>query len=335
MAIDTGKLSLSCAAGMAGLLLAAASLAARSKRNPAGKDAVEYYNSRTRAKQRDAALGAETPQAYVTEVYSLCTDDCEGRYHVPDFKKCDRCGANIHKLIIELEHPEQGFMTVGSECVKDLMGFKWSLSHEQAWANHLAFEAFLKEFGLPYGVFSKGGGAIARHRTFRTDADFLEWNRMKPLMEKELSIHGIQSAFYRDPLYKLELPHPMADRVVLAAQDMGLPWVRVCRSYHKDVVVRRRDVPFEGFRWLAILDSAEDAVKVIGGTASNPREARELSRKAALEIAAPHQYPPKTVYSLVFTEQEDLGDKCSGFKILFEPVFCAKWNTYTRKAYGE
>ena len=43
---------------------------------------------------------------------------------------------------------------------------------------------------------------------------------------------------------------------------------------------------------------------------------------------------PKNVYSIVFTEQEDWGE-CSGFKILLEHVFCAKWNTYTRKAYGE
>lgn len=333
--MDTGKLLISCAAGMAGLGLTAASLAVRTKRNPAGKDAVEYYNSRARAKQRDAALGQEAPQAYVTEVYSLCTDDCEGRYHVPDFKKCDRCGANIHKTIIELEHPEQGFMTVGSECVKDLMGFKWSVSHEQAWENHLAFEAFLKEHSLPYGIFAKGKGEISVHRTFRNESNFLHWNNGRPAPEKELSLSNIQYALFRRPLFNLTLPHSLADRVVLAAQDMGLPWARICKSYNKEVLVRRRDVSFDGFRWLTFLDSHDDALEIAGGTARNPREARELANKAALEIADRHKYTPKTVYSLVFTEQEDWGEKCSGFKILFEPVFCAKWNTYTRKAYGE
>lgn len=345
MAIDTGKLSLSCAAGMAGLLLAAASLAARSKRNPAGKDAVEYYNSRARAKQRDAALGAETPQAYVTEVYSLCTDDCEGRYHVPDFKKCDRCGANIHKLIIELEHPEQGFMTVGSECVKDLMGFKWSVSHEQAWENHLAFEEFLKRAGLPCGVFSKAKGKVAAHitssnRTFidwrrrlAGDVVSIDWDRVKA---RELDLWRIQAALDQRSLHFLELPHPMQDRIVLAAQDMGLPWAKLCKSAGKQVLIRRRDLPIDGFRWLAFLDANGEPFDMVGGTVRRPREAMELARKAAAEIIERHHDgSPKNVYALVFQDEEIWGEKCSEFKILLDTGFCSKWNTYTRKAYGE
>lgn len=72
------------------------------------------------------------PRGELEAYYSLCTPDCEGGVHVGEWKTCDRCGSLIHKRVFEVSHPTYGFITVGSECFKDVMGYSFNTSHEKA-----------------------------------------------------------------------------------------------------------------------------------------------------------------------------------------------------------
>ena len=66
--------------------------------------------------------------------YSLCNEDCEPEEgsHNPEFERCDRCGARIHTAVYEVITDDGEELTVGSECFKDVMGFKYGKWHERA-----------------------------------------------------------------------------------------------------------------------------------------------------------------------------------------------------------
>ena len=63
--------------------------------------------------------------------FSLCTADCADGVHTPDFEVCERCGAHIHKEVFEVQTDSDRIL-VGSECFKDVMGYKWTAAHEKA-----------------------------------------------------------------------------------------------------------------------------------------------------------------------------------------------------------
>lgn len=73
---------------------------------------------------------SEKPQ--IVDVYSLCTPDCEGGNHTGEWITCDRCGSGVHVKVFEVIHPEHGFVRVGAECFKDVMGYKFGKAHEKA-----------------------------------------------------------------------------------------------------------------------------------------------------------------------------------------------------------
>ena len=65
-------------------------------------------------------------------IYSLCNDECENGKHNEMYEICDRCGSHIHAKIFEINHETEGYVKVGSECFKDMMGFNYNKSHEKA-----------------------------------------------------------------------------------------------------------------------------------------------------------------------------------------------------------
>lgn len=64
--------------------------------------------------------------------YSLCDEDCGEGHHNPDFRTCDRCGAMIHTDVFDVVYTDGAEETVGSECMKRVMGRRWGKSHDIA-----------------------------------------------------------------------------------------------------------------------------------------------------------------------------------------------------------
>lgn len=143
--------------------------------------------------------------------YSLCTADCEGTYHVPDFKTCDRCGSLIHKAIFEVDHPTLGEVTVGSECFKDVMGYAWKKSHENAVVLHKALADWVKRWDAAHGE--------------STERVKVKWRQGK---RASVDIPGTERAFVRETgysahrLWTMKLPHGFNDTIIRAGADLGL-----------------------------------------------------------------------------------------------------------------
>jgi len=144
-------------------------------------------------------------QAYVREVRTLCTVDCEPPdFHVPEYERCARCGSMLHKRLIDIEHPVYGDITVGSECVKDVMGWKWSKSHEQALETQAAFDE-----------------QLGRQGTVWTDV-----YKLKARILKNVRVHNASKGLGIGIKYaKIELPYGWIERLWRAAGDMQLPWI--------------------------------------------------------------------------------------------------------------
>ena len=81
-------------------------------------------------------------KATMIAAYSLCDADCEDGHHNGDFATCERCGSMIHSRVFKVDHSRYGYITVGSECFKEVMGWSWKKSHENA----LELYMFLKEW---------------------------------------------------------------------------------------------------------------------------------------------------------------------------------------------
>lgn len=183
----------------------------------------------------------EKPQ--ILDAYSLCTADCEGGNHVGEWITCDRCGSSVHVKVFEVSHPEHGYIKVGSECFKDVMGYKFGKAHEQAieareallrWAADFAegakrfrrpITAELVALGLPKAlsgyhhvpvnvVFADASGKVQTDNTYNFE-NASRFARIRP----------------HPPA-----PHGWSKRIITAGLDMGL-W--------KPLV----ETPYEKTRW--------------------------------------------------------------------------------------
>lgn len=72
------------------------------------------------------------PKARILSAYTLCDADCERGFHNPASKTCDRCGASIHVRIFEVETASGEQLTVGRECLRDVLGYIPGPWHQRA-----------------------------------------------------------------------------------------------------------------------------------------------------------------------------------------------------------
>jgi hypothetical protein len=177
------------------------------------------------------AAWAERGEPVVVEYRSLCSADCDPseHFHTPDFETCERCGARIHTRLVDVAHPELGLVTVGSECVKDLLGYKWSLSHEQALENQAAIES----------VLGWQGTVVT------------EYYKLKPKLLQNEHLHSnrsVMSAFTSEQrrYLRIVLPHGWNDRILRAGADLDLPWLP------EDRVIAVRGASLEAFNWTVL-----------------------------------------------------------------------------------
>lgn len=161
----------------------------------------------------------------VLEWYSLCTEDCEHGYHVPVFKTCQRCGAQIHKTVVEVYDPGRGEITVGSECIKDVMGWKWGKSHENALSVQAVFDQALVEMGTPIAIVRKYDQGRLLVQTAGSSVPYDGLN--VPAGEKEP--FGTSWKMVRGRAI-LSLPSAWNDNLLRAGADLSLPWRKVVKD---------------------------------------------------------------------------------------------------------
>jgi hypothetical protein len=270
---------------------------------------------------------------FITEVYTLCTDDCELGHHTPDFKTCGRCGARIHKQIIEIDHPEQGALTVGSECVKDIMGWKWSTSHEQAWDTQRVIEDYLHSIGMPAAIVAKGKDGKLFNRTMK-DSHF-QWEGHHPEGEhaRDLGYQSIEHAFSMSAK-SIHTPHGWPDRIIRAGQDLGFDWMALC---HNEWLVVARGANFEDHHWITFDKYTKEAVH--GGVAGTADEALDAATKdiqttwfTKIETGA----DPHEIFALVYEGHIRTADpsekrSCAQAHVNIDPDRSQSWNTRLRK----
>jgi hypothetical protein len=109
--------------------------------------------SQDRRRHGRATPGQE--EAELLMVGTFCGPDCEPPLHTDEGTICQRCGSWIHKRVLEIDHPEYGTVVVGSECAKDLLGWKWGKSHENALLVYAAFDEHLEKMGCNVGRYFK------------------------------------------------------------------------------------------------------------------------------------------------------------------------------------
>lgn len=209
--------------------------------------------------QRPSEIPAS--RAEVIRFGSLCTADCEEGYHVPDFVKCQRCGAHIHARVIEVADPERGLITVGSECIKPIMGWKWSKSHESALGIQDDFDRALVEQGTLVTEIRKSGATLLINEHLR---DTLRIGK-----GSTIPVAG------------------WVDRIWRAAEDLGLPWQLGSRFESTVIATRQASLDSRVFNWTA---------KLPGGPALGGQETEWYVAKSALRSALEQLFVPRHEY---------------------------------------
>lgn len=195
---------------------------------------------------------------------SLCTADCEEGYHVPEFVKCQRCGAHIHARVIEVADPERGLITVGSECIKPIMGWKWSKSHEAALDIQNGFDLSLVEQGTLVTEIRKSSATLLINEHLR---DTLRIGKGSTLAV---------------PAW--------VDRIWRAAEDLGLPWEIGGRFESTVIATRSANLSNQIFNWTAKLPGGP----ALGGQELEWRVAESSLRAALEQLFVPrHEYHPR------------------------------------------
>lgn len=301
------------------------------KQNPAG-DEPDDPNARKRVAKYEERRQQSDGLPHVTEVYTLCTDDCELGHHVPDYKTCGRCGAQIHKRIIEIDHPEQGAIIVGSECVKDVMGWKWTTSHDQAFETQAVIDAYLAGIGMPAAIVAKGKDGKFFNRTLK-DSHF-QWEGHYPQGEraKILGFWDIDRAF-TFAAKSIQTPHGWPNRIVRAGQDLGFDWIAMC---HNEWLVVARGAKFDEPHWITFDKNGRDGVH--GGASATLDDAMGAARQDILntwfkkidQSADPHE-----IFALVYeirVREPDPSVKrsCAQSFASVDPDRSHSWNTRLR-----
>ena len=184
------------------------------------QDFLEYVSNRPMLPEHVKARLIHDDKPTVLEWYSLCTDDCEHGFHVPVFKKCDRCGAQIHKTIVEVYDPERGEIIVGSECIKDVMGWKWAKSHENALAIQNVLDRVLREVGTPIAILRKYEAGKMIIQTAESDHPY-------DAPREGGSEPSGEGWKMRRGRVIVTIPGGWTSNLLRAAADIGLPWRQV------------------------------------------------------------------------------------------------------------
>lgn len=194
------------------------------------------------------------PRAQVVRWGSLCTADCEDGYHVPEFVKCDRCGSDIHFRVIEVADPQRGLVTVGSECIKPIMGWKWSKSHEQALAMQEMFDRVLVEQGTLVATIRKASATALVNVKLR---DVLRIGK-----GSLIPVDGWVARIWR------------------AAEDLGLPWFEGGRNGPDVIATSTSLVLGTVYNWTAKLPGGT----ALGGQTTDLYQAKTRLRAALGEL---------------------------------------------------
>lgn len=93
---------------------------------------TQNNNNEVVAMKGGQAMMTDTIESRIINAYSLCDDRCSGGVHNSDRVRCDRCGALLHVRAYEIVAPDGSEMTVGSECLRDVLGSTAGPYHERA-----------------------------------------------------------------------------------------------------------------------------------------------------------------------------------------------------------
>lgn len=189
----------------------------------ADEEFLQYVSNRPMLPEHVKARLEQTDKPTVLEWYSLCTDDCEHGYHVPVFKKCDRCNSQIHRTVVEVFDPERGEITVGSECIKNILGWKWGRSHETALVIQTILDKVLVEVGTPIAILRKRDAGRMLIQTAESAYPYDGTKSDSP----EPSGEGWKM---RRGQVLMTTPGGWTSNLLRAAADLGLPW----RAVEKD-----------------------------------------------------------------------------------------------------
>lgn len=93
---------------------------------------TQHNNNEVVVMKGGHAMMTENTDLRIINAYSLCDDRCSGGVHNPDRARCDRCGGLIHVRVYEVIAPDGSEMTVGSECLRDILGYTPGPYHTRA-----------------------------------------------------------------------------------------------------------------------------------------------------------------------------------------------------------
>lgn len=238
-------------------------------------------DSEREASNRYREVTSGKPTAYIRGVRTLCGPDCDPKegFHVPDYERCQRCGSLIHKRLIDIDHPTYGSITVGSECVKEVLGWKWTKSHEQALETQQVFDERLVAQG-----------------TLWTEVTKL---KSRVLVNEHLRGQGVGLRLALR-YCRIDVPHGWVERLWRAAMDLQLPWITKAdpfepppRGWPDAVGVSGADP--DAYNWTAVLPGYD---RIYGGQSptldSAERELREnLTKLLAVARETRFDYSPR------------------------------------------